>query len=298
MSDGIPSLGPALTGTLVCSDLDFLVKAYDRFLDMKIIEEGSLSPETVRQWGAPGLEGHRYAVLASKSSVPWLRVVEDKDAVPAKPFLQQGWLSLEVLVADVDQLALELANSPFEIYRPPADLDVSDAIRAMQVIGPAGEVLYLTQVNAEVPPFEIPQARCRIDQLFIPVMCCLDREQALAFYRQFEGGKDYLFDTRITSVNSAYGYELERKHPVATVQLAAKTMVEIDQIDAAAARPCAEGRLPAGIAMISYEIDNLERTGLPWFQAPRALAEQPYGGRRTVSLIANGGERVELIERG
>jgi hypothetical protein len=41
----------------------------------------------------------------------------------------------------------------FQVIGEQVNLDVSDNIRAMQVIGPAGEALYLTQVKAEVPTF-------------------------------------------------------------------------------------------------------------------------------------------------
>jgi hypothetical protein len=281
----------------VSNNFDQLVQAYTDYLAMRVIEEGSIGVAQAALWGATALVGHRYAVLASESGVAWIRAIEDPQAVAAVPFRQQGWMSLEVLVEDVDQLASELEGSPFELYRPPADLDVSDDIRAMQVIGPAGEVLYLTQVKGPVPPFDIPMARCRVDQLFIPVLCCIDRDDALAFYRQFAGGKDYLFDTKITSVNTAYAYPLERKHPVATVQLAGSTMIEIDQIDAAQRRPQPVGSLPAGIAMISYEVDKLADLDIEWLATPARLCGQPYQGRLAACCRGNGGELVELIER-
>ena len=48
-------------------------------------------------------------------------------------------------------MAAELASSPFRIIGGPADLSFSDQIRAMQVVGPAREVLYLTQAD-QTPP--------------------------------------------------------------------------------------------------------------------------------------------------
>lgn len=294
----IPALGPALTGTLVAADLDYLLGAYVDYLSMSVIEQSFVSPELAGLWGVEAMLGKPCAVLASPSGVPWVRIVEDTRVQQPKPFKQHGWMSLEVLVEDVDSLAGELDGSPFELYRPPADLDVSDDIRAMQVIGPAGEVLYLTQVKAAVPPFDIPVASCRVDHLFIPVMCCPDRDAALAFYRQFANSKDYLFDTKITSVNSAYGYELERKHPVATVQLAGSTMIEIDQIEGSQPRPSIAGSLPAGIAMISYEVESLENLAIGWLSAPARLSVAPYNGRRAACCLGQGGELVELIERG
>ena len=120
---------------------------------------------------------------------------------------------------------------------------------------------------------------------------------ALVFYQQFAGVKDYQFDTKITSVNAAYGYELDRKHPVATMQLAGSTMIEIDQIDAAEPRPKAVGKLPAGIAMISYEVESLAELDIEWLAAPTRLQQQPYLGRLAACCLGAGGELLELIER-
>ena len=293
-----PVLGPARTGTLVTADFSATVTAYVDNLSMQVVDETPVSETQAVLWATPALTGARQAVLVSESGIAWIRVIEDSNAGRAEPFRQLGWMSLEVVVADVDTLASELADSAFITYRPPADLDVSDAIRAMQVIGPAGEVLYLTQVNGQVPPFDIPMAQCRVDHLFIPVMCCHDRDASLAFYQGFAGVTGFSFDTRITSVNAAYGYPLERKHPVATVQLAGSTMIEIDEIAEAAARPCAEGSLPAGIAMISYEVDQLEGLSVTWLAPPQAVVQAPYHGRRAGCCRGAGGELIELIERG
>lgn len=292
-----PSLGPVLTGTLVTADYERCVAAYVDSLSMRVVESDRVGAALGDLWAAPGLVGARYAVLVSESGVPWVRVIEDVAIQPAVPFKQRGWMSLEVAVQDVDRLAAELEGSPFEIHRPPADLDVSEDIRAMQVIGPAGEVLYLTQIKRPVPPFEIPVARCRVDHLFIPVMSCADRDSAQAFYERFPDCTSFRFDTIITSVNSAFGDDLDRKHAVAVVQLASRTMVEIDQIDAAVPRPREIDRLPSGIASITFEVDSLSIAGFEFLSPPITLQGQPYLGRRAACCRGAGGELVELIER-
>lgn len=292
----VPFFGPVVTGTLVTAHFETCVAAYVDFLSMRVIESGRLDAALVNLWSAPALAGARYAVLVSESEIPWVRVIEDVSIQPATPFKQQGWMSLEVTVEDVDRLAIELNGSPFETFRSPADLDVSEDIRAMQVVGPAGEVLYLTQVKGEVPPFEIPMARSRVDRLFIPVMCCTDRDAALAFYQQFPNCGGFRFETTITSVNAAYGYDLDRKHEVAAVQLAGNTMIEIDQIDAVVPRPCDDGRLPPGIAIIGCEVDSLKSLGVDFLSPPITLQVQPYLGRRAACCRGAGGELVELIE--
>ena len=70
--------------------------------------------------------------------------------LPAAVAAHQRYLGYG-FVDDVDALAAELASSPFRIIGGPADLSFSDQIRAMQVVGPAREVLYLTQAD-QTPP--------------------------------------------------------------------------------------------------------------------------------------------------
>jgi hypothetical protein len=289
-------LGPSLTGTLVAADIDATVAAYCDYLYASVLEDTEVSQAQAILWGKPKLSGSRIVTLQSQTGFPWLRIISNPDVMPARPFLELGWLALEVLVQDVDSLARRLQNSPFEIYRPPADLDVSDAIRAMQVIGPAGEVLYLTQVDAQVPPFDIPRARCQVDRLFIPVSSCLRREEGLAVYKKLGANKSWSFDTRITSVNKAHGLDQSLKHPVATVQLAGQSMVEIDQLGLAKSRPPTAGRLPAGIAMVSFVFDNIDNIGIKPVSPPQRLEGKLYGGQRVAVCRGAGGELIELIE--
>lgn len=289
-------LGPSLTGTLVTRELDYTVAAYCDYLDAAVLERAEISEDQALLWGKPRLQGLPIVTLHSASGFPWIRIIEITDVVPARPFMELGWMALEVLVADVDALAERLADSPFEIFRPPANLDVSDDIRAMQVIGPAGEVLYLTQVNAAVPPFDIPMARCEVDRLFIPVSACLRRDEALSVYRNLGATQSWQFDTRITSVNKAWGFDLELKHPVATVQLAGQSMVEIDQLGTARMRPPSQGVFPAGIVMVSFVVDNLDTLRLKPVSPRRKLSGKLYAGQPVVACRGAGGELIELIQ--
>ena len=295
MSTLVP-LGPSLTGTLVTADIDATVAAYCDYLFTSIMEDTEISMIQAILWGKPGLAGSRMLTLQSASGFPWVRVISNPDVMPARPFLELGWMALEVLVRDVDSLAQRLLDSPFEIYKPPADLGVSDGIRTMQVIGLAGEVLYLTQVNRRVPPLDIPPARCEVDRLFIPVSSCLRRDEGLAVYKKLGAHKSWSFDTPISSVNKAHGLDKSLKHAVATVQLAGKSMVEINQLGVASSRPPTAGRLPAGIAMVSFVFDNIDNVGVKPVSPPQHLEGKLYGGQRVAVCRGAGGELIELIE--
>lgn len=295
MSARIP-LGPSLTGTLVARDCEATVAAYNDYMSTSILEDATISDEQARLWGKPLMAGRRIVTLQSPSGYPWIRVIDSSEVIAAKPFKELGWMALEVLVQDVDQLHERLQNSPFEIYRPPANLDVSDDIRAMQVIGPAGEVLYLTQVNGEVAPFKIPQAVCDVDRLFIPVSSCLRRDEGLAVYNKLGAKVKWEFDTRITSVNKAHGLDLEMKHPVATIQLEGSCMVEIDQLALAKPRPPANGCFPAGIAMVSFVYDDVNTVGISTVSPSAPLTGSLYHGQEVVVCRGAGGELIELIQ--
>ena len=200
------------------------------------------------------MAGARYALLANELDEPWLELMENKGANTLNPFDHAGWFSLEISVTEVDRLRHKLDESLFRVIGEPANLDVSDDIRAMQVIGPAGEVLYLTEVKAPVPPFELPFARCPVDRLFIPVMLADNREAAASIYEQLNGHAGIKFDTRITVINRERGLDIAQRHPVCTLQLAGNNLIEIDQLSDLQSRAATNGTLNAGIAAITFSV--------------------------------------------
>lgn len=251
-----PRLGPANAATVIVRDLDHSIAAYGQHLDLKTTNERLLSSSEASQLGWDSLSGARMVWLANALDEPWLRLVESPAASASKPFTRYGWLSLEIAVQDVDALGERLQNSPFEIIGPPADLAMSDAIRAMQVVGPDGEVLYLTQIKRPVEGFELPRARCPVDRLFIPVMMCPDRDRALAHYSKLSGNSGLRFETRIGVINDAKGLEENHEHALATLQLRGNTLIEIDQVEGLAPATAGQSSPPSGIALVHIECDH------------------------------------------
>ncbi len=294
MSTLIP-LGPTLTGTVVVPDLAASVAAYTEHLHLSVLEEGEVSAEQALLWGKPRLEGSPFAILESSTGYPWIRFIGIPGLLPAQPFRELGWMALEVLVQDVRELAKELADSPFEIVREPT---AGGNTRGMQVVGPAAEVLYLTQVVRPEKPFDIPRARAPVERLFTPVSACLRRDEGLSVYSRLGAKRSWRFDTTIGSVNRAHGLDASLKHPVATVQLADQSMVEINQLGMNRSRPPSEGLLPAGIAMVSFLVDNLDNIGLQTISPARSLPGSLYGGQRVAACRGAAGELLELIEAG
>ncbi|MCP5131631.1 MAG: hypothetical protein H6985_18860 [Pseudomonadales bacterium] len=284
--DNTPRLGPVALCTLLARDGQALVDAYTGYLHQVMVLADTLDAITAGAIGYPELSGARCWLLANARGRRWLQVVEYAAAIPGDSLASYGWLAMEVLVADVDSLAAGLNGSPFEILRPPANLDVSDRIRACQVKGPAGELLYLTQVDSEVPPFELPVCEAPVDHLFIPVLSTPSRERSLAEYSALSGTDGLSFDTRVTVVNQARGFDLERRHPVATLQLRGQALIEIDEI--AGTRPPSPG-ICSGMASVAFYCDNQRNP------ASIAATTGPFANQNVVAGRGCAGERFTLV---
>ncbi|MCF6220096.1 MAG: hypothetical protein L3J65_03200 [Robiginitomaculum sp.] len=280
-----PKLGPIIMGTLLTRDLAACVSAYENFLHACVQRRAKISEAQAAFWGHPHLTGCAYVMLVNALNEPFLRIVEDPNCEEVDTLMHTGWMALEIVVKDVDAIATSLTNSPFEILRPVADLSISNQIRAVQVRGPAGEILYLTQIKGAVPPFELPMARCAVDKVFIPVLCTHDRKKTLAFYENLSGNSGLNFDTKITVINQAYGYDINRNHPVATLQLKDNSLIEIDQVDAA--KP-SENRPASGIMMVTFAAHTLPKNG--------AVKDCPTGTKRSMVLRGIAGEVIELVQ--
>lgn len=287
-----PVLGPCGVATLSSSDAARLVDDYCSHLHCQVLASDALTQSMAEQWECPELTGANCWLLGNTQGRPWLRIVEDPAATPATPLTRAGWMSLEVLVDDADELAAALETSPFQILRPVANLELSEKIRAFQVQGPAGELLYLTQISGEVPPFQLPQASCTVDHLFIPVLASRNRAASLAQYEPLAQHSGLSFDTRVTVINQLRGLPMEQQHPLATLQLADSTLIEIDQLENLANASHQPHTLGGGIAMVTFYIDRI-----PEQLATYRHQAAPYHGQRSCTLYGHDGERIELIER-
>ena len=287
-----PAIGPTLISTLCSRAYESSLDAWCSTLRQQVIEEQTISNGTAAAWGSPALAGQRMAWLANTLNEPWLRIIDSPQSLPRPAFTSYGWLSLEINVEDVDSLRPEIDESAFRVIGEPANLDVSDDIRAMQVIGPDDEVLYLTQIKAAVPPFELPFARCAVDRLFIPVAMVPDRETGMALYESFDDTQGLAFDTKITVINRALGLPVDTRHPVATIQLAGNNLVELDQIESLQHQPQNQPAPAAGIAMISFAVMEL-----PAELDHYVIDQGPYQGQTAALMRGAGGELMELIQR-
>lgn len=262
-----PTLGPIRWASLLARSLDAVVDSYRAAFDVVADPVTPLDRATAALLALDDLAGTPTTWLRRADGAPFLRLVEDRSAVDAGPPMHRdGWMALECLVGDVDEFVARLPPG-FTVLGPPADLDVSPLIRAAQVLGPCGELWYLTQVRAEVPPFELPRSGRDPPGIFIGVIRCRDREAERDFWIEAGGRASWAFDTKITVLNRALDRPLDGRYPVAVVQLAGRSLVEIDEVrdDATAA----VARRPRGVWALA-----VTRTG-----AGGATARSPAGAR-------------------
>lgn len=282
----MPRIGPVACCVMIVTDLNAATQAYCNSLHQTLTQTIKLDAATAEALDYPSLAGATTAVLANNVGRQWLLMIECSDATPREPLSTHGWLAQEVLVEDVDALAASLEGSAFTMLRPPANLDVSEGIRACQVRGPAGEILYLTQVKAQQPPFELPMAEAFVDHLFIPVLSTPDRDATLKDYETLAGNTGVRFDTRITVVNQALGLPLEQRHPIASLQLADRSLIEIDYIEQAVPAPA---DICAGTAAIVFHAAGDAPTDA---QLPVA---GPFAGTALRAFRGTAGERSTLL---
>ncbi len=294
-------MGPALLASVLVPDLGGAIAAYGEFLSYRPVDEGTVDSGLAASWGAPGVSSKPYAILAPESGEPgWVRFVEGKVPPDHRPLASTGWAAIEILVTDPDALAARLEDSPFNIIGPPAGLRSYPEIKAMQAIGPAGEVLYLTNVPPGGGEQDLPTVQSAVDRVFIVVLGVPDFDDALAdFERTFALPARPARERSIYFIGPGYGLAVTDPLRMTTIQLAGKSLVQVDEYPADAPRRArADGGLPAGFAMTSFAVPSLE----PYLNAalapPVHPSAAPYDGRAAITLSGPGGALIELIEVG
>jgi len=287
-------LGPICCVTVTAPDLDAVERAYTNFLQYRLTGRGQVSEQMGRLWQCPRAVGRRFILMAPAAGTDFtLRFIEANNGPDFTPFATYGWNAAEIIVQDVDSLAEKLADSPFQIVGAPQNLSFSDDIRAMQVLGPGQELLYLTEFKKPVPGLDTPTPRCPVDRVFIMILAgpSLDAFQDF-FATRFSVPRAPVMESRVKGMSAAFGNSPEHKYPIAALPLLGQSFIEIDQMpELAQPRSAPAGDLPAGIAIVSFNgalsPDEGERMDEP-------IA--PYGPASNVAcLTGTAGELVEVI---
>ena len=177
----------------------------------------------------PKLEGlPHHSIVMSEDPFQTLTMVEWEGEVPA-PFAAPGWSAMEVLVKDLDML-FEQLPAAFTVLNPPAALSFSDQIRAMQVAGSAGELIYFTEVSGEVPGFALPTPTRQVNHCFVMINAVTDIQQSIAFYAELlQCDAPSPMPARVSILSRSNGLDEEHRHDIAPIALGPGQLFELDQ---------------------------------------------------------------------
>jgi hypothetical protein len=272
--------------------------AYSRFLGYRVVGRQPVSEAQARLWNLSGLAGTRALLMAPEAGSDFVfRFIELPTDTTYRAFRRHGWQAAELIVERVDPLAERLRDSPFEIVAPPMDLSFCPDIRAMQVRGPGGEILYLTEFKKPVAGLDAPPARSAVDRTFIVIVGGESlAEMQEYFAREFGVPKTPAMESRVQTMALEFSLSREHRFRIAALPLLESCYIEADEMPAEAERlPARLHDLPAGIAMVSFHLKLA--TGVPG--SARTLPPgggPPYSGASGVSCVRGaGGELLELI---
>lgn len=241
--------------TVVTPDLDAAIAAYRDFLGYRGAPPEPVGIERAVAWGTPQAATARMVELRPDSGeARFIRLVEGAPAPGFAPLACLGWTAIEIVVEDLAALADRLGDGPFAIIGPPAvlDFDFTDKISAMQVVGPGGEILYLTQIDGDIPGFDLPKARSFVGQMFIMVLATADLDDAATPYVRAGRAVGPPIAARISIVSTAYGLPDDHRHTLTTIDLGGRSFLELDAFPVTVApRPASAIGLPCGIAIVS-----------------------------------------------
>ncbi len=282
-------------------DLRTVVDAWTKHLGFEVADQGILGAGLCAIWNAPAAVGQRYCTLLPESGQDsYIRFIETADPGGYGPPMTFGWNATELLVRDVDGLAARLRGSPFTVLGGPGDLYPRPrAPRAMQVVGPSGELIYFTRILPGGSRYGLHGARSEVDRVFIVTVGGPSSEQMHAFYG---GPLGLRIMDRMPFFNSILadgcGVPATTVFPTSIARIPGRSfLVEMDEYpQGAQPRVRREGHLPPGMSMVSFRVNRLGDTPVPMRAPPRTINGIPYGGRRVAVIEGNAGEWLELIE--
>lgn len=291
------SLGGLKAVTIPAPDLARIEAAYADHLGYQTVWRGTVPKATARAWNAPAVAGKRVVVMAAEVEAPvYLRFVEQPLPKDFRPLTTFGWQAAEILVQDPDALAARLAGSPFQIIGPPQTLVGWENSKAMQVVGPAGEVLYFTHFAPDPKqPDRWRQPKLFVENTFVVVAGTSDMEGGVGWFDKSFGNKAFgEFSIENKIISDANRLPASTKHRLNTVRLTNHAMVEIDAFPAnATRRTTPKGGLAPGVAIVTFAYDKLDRPDLVWMGDAPSL--EPLKGR-TRTLMGPGGALLEFIQ--
>ncbi len=275
-------------------------ECYTGRLGYETVERGDIGAALAASWGAPDMKGRSYVLMQPQSGTDvFIRVVHIDPVPHYRPMTTTGWNSFEIIVDDVYALNEKLVDGPFEIMGQARPLGGHGSIHAMQVAGPADEILYLTCEMGDRDTSHLPPPRSFVDRTFIVVLAGPDADALRSFYVDRLGmraDRDLTFNIKV--IARAQGLPEDHVFPLRMVAATERgNMIEIDGYpEPARQRPRADGQLPPGNSLVTFSTDELDAAKVNFVTAPVRENTLAYDGRRSAAFVGPAGEITELIE--
>lgn len=289
---------PLHAATLTVADTANAAARFERWFGYDRVEMALVAPELAHSWGAQAVALARMVVL--KPPTPdgsFLRLIEQRPEPSFRPLRSFGWAAIEICVSDVEAVAARLADSPFSIIGRPKPLDGWPSIKPMQVEGPDGEIIYLTEIQACPPGMKLRQAKTLIDSLFILVAAHSNLASARNWYAERLGlGIGPINAISYTMLQNSFAMPGAR-FELCTGGLGDTAFLELDQYPPAATpRPRFAAHLAPGCAIGTLALAEFARLEPFALAAAIRPAGAFYGGRQAITLIGPDGILLEIVE--
>lgn len=243
--------------TYTVPDIVAIEEAYVRWLRYRVIDRGEIAVMQALMWEASALRARPYVTLAPASGESVAIRFITEPLARWRSLTSHGWNVSEIIVQDVDALAAELRHSPFRIIGEPASLTRFPMIRAMQVIGPADECLYFTQVGAG-SGLDLARAESFVGRVFIVVAGGPDLPGMFETYAPFANEIDPPVSTPVRVISSANDLPPDTLHAHGLVKLGHGSLIELDHYPSVTKpRFTPPHSLPSGMAMVSFETSGV-----------------------------------------
>ena len=286
-------LGRITAVTITTPDLDKVIDIYSKYLGYRFISSTRVSAEQAKSWDAENIENSKMIFMSPESSNDFFfRFIEQNIDQDYVPFGTYGWNAAELIVKDVDRSAEKLIGSPFEVIGEPANLSFTDQIRAMQIMGPSREIIYLTQFKSKLDEFDSPSPRCDIDQTFIVILAGENLDDMQTFlHERLCIKKAEPMQSRIRAISKVFNLPEDTKYKSAALAIRDQSLIELDEMPSKAGpRAVRPGYLPSGISIVSFIaydsslIDKTYDSNIPSFEKARAS-----------TIKGSSGELIEII---
>ena len=282
--------------TVGVPDLTAAQAWYEHWLDYRLVERGVISRALAASWATPAMTGRPYVTLSPANGADVFVRLTEIDSVPNyKPLMSYGWNAIEITVQDADALQQRIETGATRIIGEARPLAPGSPLRAMQVLGPGGEVVYLTSHTGDRKASNHPEITTPIDRPFIMVLAGPDVTTLKRFYRDtFALGDQGDLSLPVGVLSDALKLPSAHKFSLSVLVMAERgNKLELDGLPSPAGpRPSRLGQLPPGVALTSFSVAKLSDIDVPYITPPQAL----YGTTRAASFIGPAGEITELIE--